>query len=241
MSAVIEPQELLRLFRSGSYRRMLEVFKADGRNYEVADIYLLGLAYFKLKQYQNSYKCFQFVYEHSDFDEPIAQHSRFMQAHVHLNRSEWNGAINFLEELAVDDYRFRIMATNCLAYGYWKKEDAEQAISHWERILQVESNNLSALNSLGYALCDTETDLNRGLSYCRRVVDIRENYSPYLDSLGWALFKNGHRAKAIYMLRKAMILSPENTEIRGHLDFVAEEDDKGAKPRAKLRNSGPIL
>ena len=100
-----------------------------------------------------------------------------------------------------------------------RNNNISQAMFNLERILSTHGNHAPALNSLGFILADTESDLRKAYNLCLRANHLKTDYSPYLDSFGWALYKLGYRAKAIYTLRKAMILAQnvDSQEVYEHL------------------------
>ncbi len=216
MGLISEDPDLFHCYRRGAYRQLLSAVQKK-KHYEINDLLIVGLAYFKLKEFAKSRSCVDFVIERASEENIWAKHARFIRSQLSLVDLDWEGAIVYLEELLCMAYPHEREVSNSLAYVYWQSENPSQAIYHWERVLQMDAENASALNSLGFILADTDTDLPKAHELCVRANQLKSDYSPYLDSFGWTLHKLGQRAKAIYTLRKAMILSPENQEVRRHL------------------------
>ena len=110
-----------------------------------------------------------------------------------------------------------------LAYAAWSQKHFKQSVEYYEKALDLDRNNATALNGLGYLLVDTDIDLLRGLRCCKKAVDLKPNNPAYLDSLGWAYFKNGELLEARTWLRRAMQAAPNLKEIKEHFKTVTGE------------------
>ena len=109
---------------------------------------------------------------------------------------------------------------NTLAYASYVQKRYRNAVELYERALDLDKDNATALNSMGYILADTGMDLMRGLRLCRKAVDIKPQNAAYLDSLGWAYFKCGEFTEARGLLRRAAELAPKEKEIKEHIRIV---------------------
>ena len=113
-----------------------------------------------------------------------------------------------------------VMLYNTLAYAAYVQEHYLGAIENYEKALELDKDNLTALNSLGYILADMGLDTLRGLRLCRKAVDKNPENAAYLDSLGWASYKCGKLTDARTWLRKAMDIAPQEKEIKKHFKIV---------------------
>jgi tetratricopeptide (TPR) repeat protein len=111
-----------------------------------------------------------------------------------------------------------------LAYASWVQRNVKQAVEYYERALDMDGNNTTAMNGLGFILVETNEDLIRGLRLCRRAVDRKPQNVAYLDSLGWAYFKNGEVLESRSWLRRAIDLAPKEKEIQDHWRIVTGEE-----------------
>jgi tetratricopeptide (TPR) repeat protein len=107
-----------------------------------------------------------------------------------------------------------------LAYAAWSQRQFQKAVDYYEKALDMDKNNSTALNGLGYILAESDLDIPRGLRLCRKAVDIKPQSAAYLDSLGWAYFKSGEANEARAWLRRALEISPHQKEIREHMKTV---------------------
>jgi Flp pilus assembly protein TadD len=112
---------------------------------------------------------------------------------------------------------------NTLAYAAYLQKQNKYAIELYEKTLEIDSNNATAMNSMGYILADTGTDVMRALRLCRKAVDSKPQSAAYLDSLGWAYYKSGELLEARTWLRRALELAPNEKEIQRHFKVVSGE------------------
>jgi Flp pilus assembly protein TadD len=103
-----------------------------------------------------------------------------------------------------------------LGYAAWAQKHVKDAVEFYEKALDMDENNTTAMNCLGYILSDTGMDFFRGLRLCRKAVDRRPQNPAYIDSLGWAYFKSGDVTEARAWLRRALDMAPNEKEIRDH-------------------------
>jgi tetratricopeptide (TPR) repeat protein len=110
---------------------------------------------------------------------------------------------------------------NTLAYAACIQKQYKSAIELYEKTLEIDSDNATALNSMGYILADTGKDVMRALRLCRRAVDSKPQSAAYLDSLGWAYYKSGELLEARTWLRRALDIAPDEEEIKKHFKIVS--------------------
>jgi tetratricopeptide (TPR) repeat protein len=91
-----------------------------------------------------------------------------------------------------------------------------------QRAVDVNPENDTALNYLGYLWADRGTNLEQGLVYIERAIRIGGENGAYLDSLGWANFRLRRYDAAETLLRRAASLSPDEAEIQVHLGDLYE-------------------
>lgn len=80
----------------------------------------------------------------------------------------------------------------------------EESEEHFRRALELEPDNSSALNSLGYTLALHARKLEESVRLVRRALELRPDEGSYLDSLGWAQFRLGRLAEAEEALTAAL-------------------------------------
>ena len=185
-------------------------------NLELA--YYLGLCYTKLERYEDALLYLEQVVT-SGPDLLRSYQCRMTLAYIYAVTRRSKMAEFELKRLSKNGFESaQLYAT--LAYASWAQKHFKQAIEYYEKALDLDENNPTALNGLGFILVDADIDILRGLRCCRKAVDIKPQNPAYLDSLGWAFFKNGELLEARTWLRRALEAAPEQKEIKDHIRAV---------------------
>jgi len=185
-------------------------------NLELA--YYMGLCYTKLEQYDEALLFLeQVVNTGNNVFRTIQCRMVLALIYVVTNRSKL--AEFELKRLSGSGFESAQLYTT-LAYAALIQKQFKQAVDYYEKALDLDDKNATALNGLGYILVDTGMDILRGLRCCRKAVDIKPKNPVYLDSLGWAYFKNGELLEARTWLRRALDVAPKEKEIKEHFKIV---------------------
>lgn len=83
-------------------------------------------------------------------------------------------------------------------------EMPDSAFTYYEQAMQLNPNNLLAMNNCAYFLACQNKDLDRALVLIETVVESKEDDPTSLDTYAWVLFKMGDYAKAGEMIDKAL-------------------------------------
>jgi len=98
------------------------------------------------------------------------------------------------------------------AAGQWPRAEADL-----RRVLAIDSENVDALNYLGYRLADQNINLEDALYLTSKANNLTGGRSSHvLDSYGWALHRLGHFEKAVKALALATELTPSSPELLFH-------------------------
>jgi tetratricopeptide (TPR) repeat protein len=95
--------------------------------------------------------------------------------------------------------------------------EAEQA---FRRALDMDKNNPSVLNYLGYMLADRDMKLEEALSMVKKAVDADPINGAFLDSLGWVYYKMNRMDLAEQYLKRAVAFAATNATMYDHLGDV---------------------
>jgi tetratricopeptide (TPR) repeat protein len=219
-------QEGIKLFRMKDWDKALQEFLS--KKDEVFDIeerveltYYLGLCYTKLKQYNDALDYLEQVVT-TGSDVLRVYQCRMTLAYIYVITKRVKMAEFELKRLQNSGLESPLLY-NTLAYAAWSQKKNKAAIELYEKTLEMDSNNTTAMNSMGYILADTGMDVMRALRLCRRAVDSKPQSPAYLDSLGWAYYKSGEVVEARTWLRRAMELAPNEKEIVRHFKIVTGE------------------
>ena len=180
--------------------------------------YYLGLCYTKLERYDDALDYLEQIVT-SGHDVLRIYQCRMTLAYIYVITKRSKLAEFELRRLANSGFESAQPYTT-LAYASWAQKQNKQAVEYYEKALDLDGANTTALNGLGFVLVDSDMDIMRGLRCCKKAVDLKPHNAAYLDSLGWAYYKNGELLEARTWLRRAMDAAPRHKEIKEHLKTV---------------------
>jgi len=184
-------------------------------------IYYLGLCYTKLAHYDEALVYLEQIVTTGSDILRIYQ-CRMMLAYIYVITKRIKMAEFELNRLVQSGMESPLLF-NTLAYAAWSQKKYRAAIELYEKSLDIDTNNATAMNSMGFILADTGMDIMRALRLCKKAVDIRPQNAAYLDSLGWAYYKSGEVVEARTWLRRALDIAPGEQEILRHFKLVSGE------------------
>ena len=220
-------EEGIRLFKTKRWdKALVEFLKVDSNGFENEDnielAYYLGLCYTKLEHFDEALLYLEQVVTGSE--DPLRVYQcRLTLAFIYVITGRSKMAEFELGRLVKGGYE-SIQIYTTMAYAAWSQKQYQKAVDFYERALDMDENNTTALNGLGYILADSDIDVKRGIKLCRKAVDKKPQSAAYLDSLGWAHFKNGDVNEARSWLRRAFDISPNRKEIKKHMKIVVGGD-----------------
>jgi tetratricopeptide (TPR) repeat protein len=203
-----------------------ELLKIDAGEFsarENADLaYYLGLCYMKLDRFEDALIYLEQVVTNGG--EPLRVYQcRLTLAYVYVMTNRAKMAEFELTRLSKSGFE-SVQIYTTLGYTAWFQKNHKEAVAYYEKALEMDNNNATAMNGLGYILVDTNMDQARGMRLCRKAVDRAPKNAAYLDSLGWAFYKSGDIQESRKWLRRAFDLSPHNSDIRAHMRLVVGEN-----------------
>ena len=112
---------------------------------------------------------------------------------------------------------------------YYGEGDLDRAIEAYERLLEVETDSVTALNFIAYTLADEDRDLDHAIGYAVRAVELEPDNPLLRDTLGWVHYRLGRMEEARRELDLAIELGGDNPIILEHLgDVLLELGDPDA-------------
>ena len=222
-----QPSELAKvmyLFRMERWEDALqELLQVDGSSLsgegQAERSYYMGLCCTKLERFDDALLHLEQFIAASGDSSRIHQ-SRLILALIFIKTGRAKMAELELERLLSSGIE-SIALYNTLAYASYVRKQHMKAIEYYEKVLDVDKDNVTAMNSLGFILADTGLDKQKALKLCRKAVEINPQNAAYLDSLGWALYKSGRPSEARSLLRQALDISPREEEIKKHYRVVS--------------------
>ncbi len=206
------------LYRQGLFSDALTFFlalpdDADADNIELA--YFIGLCYAKLNRYDDALVYLEQVVTAGKNLDRVLQ-CRFLLAVIYAASGRKKLADFELNKLLETGYKPASVYA-ALAYIAWQQEDVEKSLSLYKKSLDIDPENPTALNGMGYVLACEERDLTQALSFCKRALNKAPQSAACLDSLGWVYLKLGLEKDAERYLLQAQALLPDNAEIAEHV------------------------
>jgi len=213
----------IRLYRMKRWENALQEFllvKTDnfGKEEQAEIAYYLGLCYTKLERYDEALLYLEQVVT-SGSDVMRAYQCRLTMAYIYIITGKAKMAEYELNRLQKKGFESASLY-NALAYSAYMQKRYRNAVELYEKTLELDKNNTTAMNSMGYILADTGINRDKGLSLCRKAVERRPKSAAYLDSLGWAHYRCGNFSEAKSWLSRALDIAPKEKEIREHYRLV---------------------
>lgn len=219
-------QKGIRQFRMKHWEKALQEFLlvppdtvSDEEKTELA--YYLGLCHSKLERYDDAALHLEQVIS-AGGDKMRSYQCRMILAYIYIKTGRVKMAEFELGNIEAGGIE-TAQLYNTMAYAAYIQKHYLRAIELYEKVLDLDTDNTTALNSLGFILADQGLDTSKGLRLCRKAVGKNPESAAYLDSLGWASFKCGRRVEANKWLRKARLIAPNEPEILDHLKMVGRE------------------
>ncbi|HSB15754.1 MAG TPA: tetratricopeptide repeat protein [Bryobacteraceae bacterium] len=103
---------------------------------------------------------------------------------------------------------------------YERAKNFDAAEAEFRKVLEVDPENASALNYLGYMLADRNVRLEEALRSIDKAVKLDPNNGAYLDSLGWVYYRLDRLDEAEKHLRRALERVSRDPTVRDHLGDV---------------------
>ena len=189
---------------------------------DVADY--LGLCYAKLSRYEDSLLYLEQVVTAGKDEDRVLQ-CRLILAVIYSLSGRKRLAAFELNKLLEAEYKPASVYA-ALAFVAWEQSDTKKCLDYYEKSLDADPENVTALNGMGYVLACEDKDLTKALSFCKKAVKASPNSAACLDSLGWVYYKLGLYDDAKKYLEMAEAIDGNNEEIANHIKSVVLDGDK---------------
>ncbi|TRL39302.1 tetratricopeptide repeat protein [Rhizobium straminoryzae] len=101
--------------------------------------------------------------------------------------------------------------------AYERLKEWDKAEPNFRKALELNPDQPSVLNYLGYSWVDMNRNLDEGLEMIRKAVELRPDDGYIVDSLGWAYYRLGRYDEAVEELERAVELRAGDAAINDHL------------------------
>ena len=153
---------------------------------------------------------------------------RAMWAHFQLGRLylvlKWpeRAEESYRQVLAIEPQTERESELHARAYGelgnvYYEREDYERAEEYFKKALELNPLDDSSLNNLAWLYAIQGIHLREGVRLSRRSLRLRPHAPSYMDTLAELYYRQGNTERAIFIIRQAIALRPDDPDLRAHL------------------------
>ncbi|MFW5800346.1 MAG: tetratricopeptide repeat protein [Spirochaetota bacterium] len=208
------------LFNKGDYISSLEVLqsvlKEDPTNFQIN--YNLAIVLIKMEEYEKAINHLD-VITNNEYQFIHYNHTLILKGYTQAMMNDLKGAKKTLSlSLKYDGKNMK--ALSILSYIHYLAKEYDVALRIYDRILEIDSKNSTALNSKGFILIETDKNIDEGLELCKKAYKINPNSPAILDSIAWAYYKKGNIDNSLTYIKRAFELSPNNPEIKQHLKKI---------------------
>lgn len=170
-----------------------------------------------------------------DPDEGIALRAYLVEANVLRDKGEFDAA---LERLARGLVEFpgseQLLYLRGLVHE--RAGNIQAAEADFRAILEMDPENVSALNALGYTLADRTERYEEAYDLITRAYEQRPDDAAIIDSYGWVLYRMGRIDEALVKLERAYDLM-KDSEIASNLAVVLWQVGRREESRAIIEEA----
>jgi len=120
---------------------------------------------------------------------------------------------------------------------YERMKNYPAAEAEFRKVLEINPDNASALNYLGYMLADRNMRLEEAQGFISKALQMEPNNGAYLDSLGWVLYRQNKLTEAEEQLRRALESMSRDPTVHDHLGDVYFHEGKIREAIAQWQSS----
>jgi tetratricopeptide (TPR) repeat protein len=217
--------------RSGNYKRAIfelkEIVKVNPENYGVNEQLVILLSY--LNEYDDLVQYGKSALTYFS-DKSIIWYFYG----IGLYQTErLNDALEAFEKgiaTSRENDEIKINLLLMLADTYNKLEDYQNSDRCFQEVLEIDNENVVALNNYAYYLSLRETELDKAESMSKITIVKEPENSTYLDTYAWILYKKGKYEEALKFIEKAIeFLDEENAEVIEHFGDILIKNGQSEK------------
>ena len=122
-----------------------------------------------------------------------------------------------------------------LGLAYFQQRRADEAITQFQKALEIQPDNAEARYNLGTVLIQ-QGRLDEAIAQLQKALEIQPNNASAHKNLGIALLQQGHLDEAIAHFKKSLEIRPNQVEIQNNLAWLL-----ATSPQASLRNGSQAI
>ena len=110
---------------------------------------------------------------------------------------------------------------------YEKLENYDRCIESLKSVLDLNPENYSALNFLGYLYADLDMNLDEAYSFIDKALKNEPDSAAYIDSMAWVLYRLKRYKEAYNYQKKALKMFPDEIEFIKHMEAILKAMNSG--------------
>jgi putative PEP-CTERM system TPR-repeat lipoprotein len=187
---------------------------------------LTGDVYAARKAYQQASDAYALAYGKAS-SASLAQ--KLYQSRLQLGETE--SAHEVLRQWLAD-HPEDVPTRGLLAQAQLSAGQPAEAIEEYQKLLEVDPNNVMALNNLAWLY--QEANNPEGVKYAERAYKLVPHRPEVIDTLGWLLVQNGDTNRGLVLLQEATTKAPHLPDIRYHMAAALAKAGRREEARKEL-------
>ncbi|CEM62985.1 tetratricopeptide repeat protein [Treponema phagedenis] len=216
--------EGIALYKKGRYTdaltELLQITSTSSEtNIDLA--YYIGLCYARLDRFDDALIYLEQIVT-GNADIARVYQCRLILSYIYTKTDRTRLAEFELSKLIQAGYE-SVQVYASLGFLAYEHGETDKAVQYYQKALDMQEENATALNGLGYILADSGRELTRSLSLCKEAVEQKPDNGAYLDSLAWVYHKLGFSLEARTYIKRAAEKLPNNKLVQKHKTIIMTE------------------
>lgn len=162
-----------------------------------------------------------------------------------MMRNNFREALPFFKrgvDLTDENANLKSQFYSYLADCYYNLDSVQEAFGMFDKVLEINPNDILALNNYAYYLSLRDENLSLAEKMSSKAVSIESDNPTYLDTYAWVLYKRGDYSQAKFYIKLAIEKSKEPSgvlyEHYGDILYRSGEKEKAMEMWKKALESG---
>lgn len=162
-----------------------------------------------------------------------------------MMQKDFASAVGFLTKgvsLTDDKVQLQSQFFSYLGDCYYNLDSVEQAFRMFDKVLEINPQDVLVLNNYAYYLSLLDRDLSKAEDMSSKAVMLEPDNGTYLDTHAWVLFKRKVYSEALYYMKQAMEKTEDPSgvlyEHYGDILYVNGKKEEAMEMWRKAKNTG---
>ena len=123
---------------------------------------------------------------------------------------------NYLQNFSDDEKLFKAVLLNYKADELMQQKKHKEAFEAYEKSLQLDPNNIAAMNNYAYYLAECDLELRKAEAMSGKTIQAEPQNATYLDTYAWILFKQNDFRAAKFYIERALLYDKKSEVLIEH-------------------------